>query len=364
MSETADMQNKYDDWNHERTWEDLPTELLDLISSSLCLGDCIRFRLTCKSWISMTPPLQSNPLPMQPESGYQLPWLISFPNNNNGVCNFYHPVSSDSYTRYIPELAGALLHNARYGWLLLSKNKNTCIFLFNPFTMELVNLPDLKDRDGPFQNMFFSSPPTSSDFVVYGLSTHTMLVYHKAENTWTTYSLHGQPRFEIFFIPCNPIFHGGVFYFLCADGRLALFNPKAIEEESQWEIFPESALIIAVSSKRNFIVEYNGEILAVFVGLLGKPISVFKLDHLKMKWDRLETLDDKAVFVSHKSSTMIPAGLKGIENRIYFPMLHGQDNLFYSLSTRNYHSFGSKDSREDWLNTTEHWDCAWIHPTA
>ncbi|PIA34176.1 hypothetical protein AQUCO_03800035v1 [Aquilegia coerulea] len=369
VSRTTNMEDPNDKGDQERTWEDLPTELLDLISSSLCLGDCIRFRLTCKSWISVTPPLRSNHLPMQPESGSQLPWLVSFRKVKNGVCNFYHPVSSDSYTMYIPELAGALLRNARYGWLLLSKKKSTCILLFNPFTTEIVNLPDLEDGDGPFQNMFFSSPPTSSDFVVYGLSTYTMVVYHKGENTWDTYSLRNPPKFKIFAAPCNPVFYGSVFYFLCTDGMLALFNPKAIEEESQWEIFPESALYcmspnLAVSTTRNFIVEYNGEILAIFVGLVGKPISVFKLDHLKMKWDRLETLDDKAVFVSHQSSTLIPAGLKGIENRIYFPRLHGQDNSFYSLSTHNYHSFGSKDSCEEWLNSTEHWDCAWIHPTA
>ncbi|KAF9602561.1 hypothetical protein IFM89_029860 [Coptis chinensis] len=68
----------------KESWNDLPAELLELVISSLFLGDCIRFRLTCKSLIFITPQMRPNPPLTQCESRCQrIPWLMSLQKNNS-----------------------------------------------------------------------------------------------------------------------------------------------------------------------------------------------------------------------------------------------------------------------------------------
>ncbi|PIA33544.1 hypothetical protein AQUCO_04100168v1 [Aquilegia coerulea] len=354
--------------NQEWSWKDLPVELLELIVSFLFLGDCIRFRLTCKSWISITPPLRSNCVFNKFESEPQqlVPWLMSFPKNNQGIWKLHHPIYGDAYTMNIPELAGAIIRNAKYGWLLMSRG--TSFFFFNPITMEVVKLPDMEE-DYEFIGMSFSSPPTSSDFVVFGFLGFYMVVYRKGEEKWSEDCF--KTHWEFLNSPCNPIFYDGVFYCLGKNGRLGLFDTKVITEEPQWRIVESAVFSISlksdlINSSETFIVEYDGEIISIFVSHQGQQISIFKLDLSNLKWCRLESLDDKVLFLSHTASMLLPTvGLKGIENRIYFPRFHETDNMFYSLSTRKYHCCGSQYSSEDWINTRQlsHTQCTWIQST-
>ncbi|KAF9588925.1 hypothetical protein IFM89_017604 [Coptis chinensis] len=117
---------------------------------------------------------------------------------------------------------------------------------------------------------------------------------------------------------------------------------------------------ILQSSEWQFLVEYNGEILSVSVGFVGQHVRVYKLDQSKMRWVGVTSLGDKVLFLSHIASILVPAGLKGKENTIYFPRFHGKDNVFYSLSSGNYHCFGSKHSRQDWIDTSGNLESTWI----
>ncbi|PIA55782.1 hypothetical protein AQUCO_00700240v1 [Aquilegia coerulea] len=350
--EVVKLQESTHQGNQEWGWKDLPVELLELIASFLFLGDCIRFRLTCKSWISVTPPLRANCLFNKFEfEPPQVPWLMSFPKTNQGVCKLYHPVYGDAYTMNIPELADAIIRNAKYGWLLMSQGIS--FFFFNPITMEVIKLPDI-ERDYQFIGMSFSSPPTSSDFVVFGFLGFYMVVYRKGEERWSR-DFFKSSHWEFLHSPCNPIFYDGAFYCLGKNGRLLLFDTKEVVKESQYSDITKS--------NESFIVEYDGEILSIFVGPKGKKIFIFKLDLCNMKWCKLESLDDKVLFLSHTASILLPAaavGLKGIENRIYFPRFHESDNMFYSLSTRKYQCCGSRYSCDDWISTSKLSHCSWI----
>ncbi|PIA35773.1 hypothetical protein AQUCO_03500262v1 [Aquilegia coerulea] len=323
--------------NQDISWNNLPTELLELILSFIFLGDCIHFRLTCKSWLSLTPPLRSNcHLKKFGSEPQQLPWLMSFPGSNKCDCNLYHPIYSDAYTMNIPELAGAIVRNVKYGWLLMSHGE-TSFFCFNPLTREIIKLPDM-EVSLLLAGISFSSAPTSSDFVVIAYVASDMFVYRRGAETWSSHFLLDN-EWEFSLSLCNPVFHDGVFYCLSKNGRLGLFDPKEINEESQWRVFPESTVFshsldsTYMKSIRSFIVEDDGEILSVFVGLQGKPIWVYKLDLSKMEWTKVDSLGNKVLFLSHTASILVsvPAGSKGIENRIYFPRFHGNDTPFQGI---------------------------------
>ncbi|KAF5181868.1 hypothetical protein FRX31_028558 [Thalictrum thalictroides] len=81
-----------------------------------------------------------------------------------------------------------------------------------------------------------------------------------------------------------------------------------ITEESQWKIIPNSQLLPYSDASsytnciKNFILEYDGEILSVFVGYLGKSVLIYKLNRSEMRWERLESLGDKVIFLSHTAS--------------------------------------------------------------
>ncbi|KAF9616388.1 hypothetical protein IFM89_029642 [Coptis chinensis] len=162
---------------------------------------------------------------------------------------------------------------------------------------------------------------------------------------------------------CNPVFYDGLFYCLSKDGKLGIFNPEE-EYEDVWKIlvraiFPLQNMEYHLTSLRSFLVEYCGEFFSFFVPV-NKPIDVFKLDRSEMKWVRVESLGDKVAFLSHTTSVLVPAGLKGVENRIYLPKFYGIDNMYYSLTTRSFSYFGSKDPCAKWIDSSEIFDCTWF----
>ncbi|KAF5187685.1 Sec1-like protein, partial [Thalictrum thalictroides] len=357
----VDRANEY--LNEEKgngNWKELPVELLELILSGLILDDYKRFQLTCKAWINITPPIQPS-LIQSKFISQPLPWLLAFPKDQSSS-NIYHPIYGDAYVINFPhEIVGAIVRCAKYGWLLMSQGKYSHFF-FNPSTMETIKLPDHHVSlyyFYPFVNISFSSPPTSSDCVVLGHCDSDIVVYRKSDDTWYEHSCFGRlsPSY------CNQVFCDGLFYSLSLNGKLGVFNPNETKEENMWRDFPntiiqefssKSTIFLMIEFVRSYIVEYDSEIFSIFVGHWGKPVRVYKLDRSKMSWERLESLGDKVIFLCQTASILMPAPLKGIENRIYFPRFQGRDNVFYSLSTGKYHSFRGKDSREDWMNTSEY----------
>ncbi|KAL5702525.1 hypothetical protein ACHQM5_027736 [Ranunculus cassubicifolius] len=351
----------------------LPTEILGMVFQSLFLDDSMRFRLACKAFMSMIPPLRSFLQPQTLPDSQHLPWLISLPRNKEEICHFYHPIYTDAYNMNFPQLAGAVVRDAKSGWLLMSVGKDS-YFFFNPFTEETIKLPDYKFCH--FTNVSFSSPPTSADCVVFGhlfcwQGFVLMSFYRKSNNRWSSCFL---TKLPYTFLPshCNPVFHGGLIYSLSKDAKLGVFNPNGSNEEEMWRVYTnlsvpdvtvtETSLISQVPV-RSFIMECNGEIFSVFVGyIIGSPVSVYKLDQSKktIKWIKVENLGDKVMFLSHSTSILVPATLKGTENRIYFPRLKNKAAVYYSLTSGKYHSFGDQNSQANWIDTSEHWNCAWF----
>ncbi|KAL5718358.1 hypothetical protein ACHQM5_011268 [Ranunculus cassubicifolius] len=195
------------------------------------------------------------------------------------------------------------------------------------------------------------------------------MAYRKEEDDWSCYYLTVPYTFVA--SDSNPVSHDGVFYSLSKDGKLGIFNPKESNEEDMWKVYTNlsvphaggtSLLTLAPINTRNFIVECDGEILSVFVGHMGSPVHVYKLDRSNgsVKWIEEESLGDKVMFLSHGSSVLVAAGLKGAENRIYFPRLKENASVYYSLKSGNYHSFGEEESHAEWMDTSEHWNCTWF----
>ncbi|KAL5719106.1 hypothetical protein ACHQM5_011930 [Ranunculus cassubicifolius] len=345
----------------------LPPELIQMIFQYMYLGGGIRFRLASKAFISMTPPVRSFHPQILSDSQH-LPWLISLPNSNttNKMCHFHHPIYTDVYTMNLPQVTGAILRHAKFGWWLMSLGRIS-LFFFNPLTLEIIKLPE---QNNGFISISFSSPPTSSGCVVFGLKYASkncveFSAYHKLQSHWSPYIL---TDLTYTFEPsqCNPVYYNGVFYCLAKDGKLGVFNPNETSEEDMWRVYTSLAVrdASAMYSTRSFIMESNGDIFSVFVGFVGIPVRVYKLDQSKnMKWFRVRSLEDRVMFLSHTTSLLIPAVLEGTENKIYFPRFKKNASVFYSLRSGKYGNFGDQNSRPNWIGTCEHWNCTWFQAT-
>ncbi|XP_077235734.1 F-box/kelch-repeat protein At1g57790-like isoform X3 [Tasmannia lanceolata] len=272
------------------------------------------------------------------------------------ACSFFNPIGNTSHHRpNVPNLAAATVYCSKDSWLLMSQEsrnsnsylRNSTFFFFNPFTKCIMQLPNLNDHVS-FEDVAVSSSPTSLDCKVLlmsatFLSDIDIYICCCGDKTWTYYKLdNNNPWFCASY--CNPVFYDEVLYVLGMDGRLAVFNPKrtvwsvlpkptAEEEvtEDSWKEFLKEGI-----SGFNFLVESNGKLVYVSIGRLGRSVDVFCLNHPQMMWEKLNTLEDKTLFLSRRTSFSV--AIEGMKNKIIFPRLCGEDcSLFYSLDDSRFY---------------------------
>ncbi|OVA04483.1 Protein of unknown function DUF295 [Macleaya cordata] len=243
----------------------------------------------------------------------------------------------------------------------MSKGRGT-LFFYNPFTRATIQLPDLKRRYN-LVSIAFSSLPTSSDYVVFGIAHDdwfeiSIFVVAWGNNFWRSRRFLNTNVEK--YMPCinNPVFYNGAFYCLDYNGTLGVFNLK---NGFIWKVLvkPREHFNAVYPS---FLVECDGKLLLVDLGPFGKSVGIFRLDFSKMVWVKVESLGTHMLFISNTSCLSAIAPNSCMENKIYFARLHGEGILFYSLDTGSYHCLGSQHSVKDFYDTTEQLNCTWIEP--
>ncbi|KAK6243803.1 hypothetical protein QUC31_010212 [Theobroma cacao] len=345
----------------EDMWSSLPPDLLSLIPSNLYAGDNAMFRAVCKTWrsITMAPPL---PLPSPfDHADSPFPWLFHIPKSNNGRGKFFHPISNYTCEIDLPaQLVGAVIHFSKYGWLLMARHR-VHPFLFNPLTKEIIELPELPlDGIEYVRLMFFTSAP-SPDCLVVVMNCRPqghVWILKLGEGEW---EFHYIVRENFDWTACNPILHKGLYYSLDCDGNLGVFALEDIDNSwVTYEMkFPWSHFNSIVQA---FLVENEGELLAIFIKKNGQKIHVFKLHPTRNIWEPVPSLGDNMLFVSPGASFSKKALVRGTRNKIYGPNFWDKNGLFcfYSLTTAKYHSFFDNLSSKDSYNTKFLQNCSWF----
>ncbi|KAJ4974877.1 hypothetical protein NE237_008051 [Protea cynaroides] len=353
------------------SWVDLPQELLSLIQSHLFHGDRSCFRAVCRAW-------QCSEVPLPPDwLDYLMmvssPCLMSF--STEGNINMFYPMYNNRYTLKLEEeLFGALICFSNDGWLLLFQGLRS-MFFFHPFTETRIELPDFPHNDG-FDAFCFTSTPMSSDCIVFGIWSFwmyevTIFIIHVGEERWNVYNFENKERWRIFncinrLVPFfslsfstsqrNPVFFGGLFYCLDEEGKLGYFDP----EGGSWTVFRTSWRLNVWEYDQNFLVECDGNLLAVFVGPVGGWIQVCRLDQSKMIWENVKSLGNWMLFLSEKTCFSVKAAVRGMGNKIYFQRFYANHGVFYSLTTKRYHTFDGGCCLTNFYGTTEEIQCTWM----
>ncbi|KAK6944048.1 F-box domain [Dillenia turbinata] len=303
----------------QKTWAELPTELLELIISRLGLEDNIRVSAVCKSW-------QSAAIAVRVVN--QSPWLMYFPKSGK-VFEFFDPARRKSHSVELPELSGSSVCYSKDGWLLLCRPRKSHVFFFNPFSHELIKLPKFEVSN---QIVAFSSAPTSGGCIIFtikhvGATVVAISTCNPGATEWTT--AHYPNRLPFVSSIWNKlVFCNGLFFCLSLTGWLGVFDPK----ERTWEVLvvppPKCPANFFGKNwwKGKFMAEYEGELLVIYTCCSENPI-VFKLDQINLVWEEMGTLNGATLFASFLSShsrTDLPGIMR---NSVYFSKVHYPDEL-------------------------------------
>nr|XP_010917354.1 F-box/kelch-repeat protein At1g57790 [Elaeis guineensis] len=337
-----------------RPWSDLPLEIVELFAAHLSWVDQIHFNAVCKNWNSISDNFQTKK---------HMPVLM-YTSGSDGECNFFDPIDGKSYSIEIEELSSDEPLDLRFsknGWVLISEG-DLSLFIINPFTETVINLPELDESLYCFTGISFSSPPTSSDCVVFGIGgTNSTYVYislwRHGDNAWKDLWYDNNLPFCATYN--NPVFHHGLFYCLGSYGNLGVFNPR----DMTWTVLERPKPIHSVVNEERrledcYLVESNGELLSVFNGNAAKPILVFRLDKSKMTWRKVDDLGKETLFLDVRTSLSVRAPKKEFGSRIYFPRFSNDDHrkgVYYSMRSREYYP--------KFYGVKEPVDCLWIEPS-
>ncbi|VFQ84303.1 unnamed protein product [Cuscuta campestris] len=165
--------------------------------------------------------------------------------------------------------------------------------------------------------------------------------------------------------PTSPALFKDAFYYLDQEGRLGKLKIAdwSVGDNLSWEVLdkPQCPDGLIDSSYHNYLVECGGELISVFVGRLGKWVSVYRLNGDEEAWETVADLGGYDLYLSPSSSLSVLTKTRG--NRIYGPWLRGSEIAFFSLDTGKWHFSGSGDSSCDLYGTRMHLNSSWVMPT-
>ncbi|OMO84034.1 hypothetical protein COLO4_22245 [Corchorus olitorius] len=358
-----------DQGKNQDLWISLPPEILSLILSKLVGGDKVIFHAVCKTWQAITTIASQLPqLPLPSQSHDPCPWLFHIDMNKKKY-RFVHPMSND-YTCEIDlpaQLSDAEIYFSNHGWVLLNRDKHQ-LFLFNPFTKQIIELPLLPSNLEDPRILFFTSSPPSPDCLVVAI-VRGSIGLHKlgGENNWETHECYETNTM----LRCsNPILCKGLYYCWETGGRIAKFDVNDIEHSFTWIDceFPSRKFHFHLihSLLQPFLVEIGGELFVVINTFDDARIHVFKLNMTTKRLEPVQSLGKNMLFISTGTSFSTPTVIRGTCNTIYNGVNFrvGSNSLFcfYSLSTRKYFvdNLSSKECFD--MRLLLH-DSSWLYPS-
>ncbi|XP_042478045.1 F-box/kelch-repeat protein At1g57790-like [Macadamia integrifolia] len=358
----------------DRSWSDLPTEILERIMADLYLSDITSFHEVCKQWSSIERPRTQLLIRYGYEYRHrcrptnQIPWLLMSNSHTHltSSCTLIDPSSSSSYKKaHSIKIEGigpndnTQVCSTKFGWLLLSQTHPhwTSFFLYSPFINERIDLPNL---DSKFDVATFSSVPTSTDcvfFVLHYTTKVTISICRKGDMAWSTSS------FSEGFLPIKDVVYSkGLFYCSTIRGALAAFDVS----QQSWRVLSEFRPLLDSScyDYSSFMVEdVEEELLFILLSNSGGWALVHKLDRSVKMWVKVENLTDKSLFVSSASTSVMVSKNKRTEkvmNRVYH-CLPNEPPKFYSFKALK--SYGSSSPYGDLPTKEFPKKFIWIEPS-
>ncbi|XVF70662.1 hypothetical protein PTKIN_Ptkin11bG0180300 [Pterospermum kingtungense] len=347
-----------------RTICHLPLDILKLITENLYLVDYMNFRLACKTFREVAPHIQWRETTSFKLQSHSLPpWLIFADKGDTSTLHtFIDPKLGSRYLMNIPEsLIGYEIRYSKEGWLLMSsKVLGDSMFFYNPFIKKTISVLPQTELD-VIVSFGFSSSPTSPNCIIVGISYFSFAWFNPSrDEEWHEFWRDDYPNFNP--THSSPLYFNGAFHFLGQNGNLGVFWTEESNGElmGYWDVF-ETPTKPCKSFDHSYLLECDEYLYAVFVDNLGESIEVCRLNKLgeTMEWDEVRDIGNYMFFVSPSSSFSMVAKTPGMENKIFFSKIKGNEIVYYCLRTGKYRTFGSEVAA-NFYNTTEYLCSSWI----
>ncbi|KAJ0080559.1 hypothetical protein Patl1_22703 [Pistacia atlantica] len=229
------------------------------------------------------------------------------------------PLSRRIYTILSARERGILLTrrplDTKHGWGLFFNSTEdlrenywrmlTALFLYSPFTDELIDLPDFSHKLGQLSSFScvkgtFSTPPASSDCMIFLVMSYTdkycIGICRPGDRKWTE-----------FWFDCSNLmvsdveYMDGVFYASFPAEAIGAFNI----EQKEWKTYPYPSIKDQCGEYNcDFLTESDGKLL-LSVYLSQDFWRFLRLDQSQMNWCPIERFDNKALFLGD-ASMMVP----------------------------------------------------------
>ncbi|KAF8378533.1 hypothetical protein HHK36_029876 [Tetracentron sinense] len=249
------------------------------------------------------------------------PCLVFSHGKRNRSQTFFSIPKGQYCVKSIPELQQNLICTCSHGWLVMLAFYSDDCFLWNTASMEKIKLPPLKSFS--HRACVLSSSPNDPNCIVLFTSSEGPFIRfcRPGSSEWFEYTFGSDGE-----IISEAIMHGGKIYCLTFLHRTLLMvdiDPHLAVRKLEVKI-PDPSLPDTVRLS-NYLIESCGEIFLVKKMYLGetttkvRDFDVFKMDFLRMVWVRVESLGDRAFFISSTnciSCSSAESGIKG--NSIYY----------------------------------------------
>jgi hypothetical protein len=302
--------------SQEQDWSSLPVDLLILILNRLRWSSHPSFALVCRQWRSAVSPFYP---------AWITPLLLNTTDVGTTNIRYYSPYFQKNFEiDDTLEAPGAKIccANGRYVTLYMPK--------------QILNV-DLLSYDNDYL-------PLISQFrfehIVYdgmrkmvGIDTVCLqeigCCMQNSDEVWGRWAYCYPDRTKFTASPVsNPVFHRSFIYLLLEDGRLAVCDECKHEEGFEILEKPQSFGFVYEDS---YLVESDqGELMVVLIGRRGSPVNVFKLNEHTMEWEKMESLDGRALFTGTLTTVMKKTAIKSMQNKVFLPRLYDWPDIVYA----------------------------------
>ncbi|KAF3675586.1 putative ATP-dependent Clp protease ATP-binding subunit clpA -like protein CD4A, chloroplastic-like [Capsicum annuum] len=337
----------------DKLWSDrIPPDILGSIASRLVVGEYFVFRDVCKQW-RLAPLMPPSHRPRRLHDDLQLPYLMTL-HEKTGIVEFFDLVYNvvTTHNPGISKLKGSRIRSSKAGWLLMSHG-NRGMFFFNPIDNDIIELPDLEQRENICSCWTFSCPPDSEGCFVVGFDTYgtppDIYIIKVGETTWTyhysndTEYGYNERIFELHGCNNAVFIKKNIIYILGDKGNLATLsiNEKSTTEVPTWKFYGK--LFRCRRRKQNsiqriYIVEDTDD----------KGMFAF--------------LTRSLAFLTHSDSRCVTSTEGGstpyLQNSFNFQGLHPR--LLIKLLVANFLMEGARSCKRE-LAKSSHFLCSWIN---
>ncbi|KAJ1289546.1 hypothetical protein BS78_02G172800 [Paspalum vaginatum] len=118
----------------------------------------------------------------------------------------------------------------------------------------------------------------------------------------------------------NAVHHRGLLYLLGVDGRLAVHDDRRHEEVP---VVLDNPKGFGFGCDDCYLFEFDeGELRAVLIGHRGTPVHILRLNEKQMEWEKVESLEGRALFTGTGATMTVKTNVKWMQNNIFVPRLY------------------------------------------